>query len=312
MNTFYFGVGPDINNLIQEIYVDGKKSKMTNYFIDPEFKDNHDIRIPPSCQKLMKIYGCDMKQFIESEVIPMVLRGTIKLEESLIVSERMIEHIELPDLLTFVFPLFNRLIKNFGCRIEMVFPNIERVVEHLNAYTDYLTHHMCNIEAIAFGGHKVILNPPVILKNFSGVKFDCEDVTIDKKAFYTKLTLNPNYDYEECKHLENEKFSSCVNIPADNYFHLSETIWRLSNESKINCDKDTLYLTSFIDRSKLPSELKYLVNDVSQFDGTYKDVADIVSREGHFKLTDHHQRIELIHPYLSYVTYMKANSKSNE
>lgn len=297
MNIFHFGIGPDVVGIVKALENTGD----INYFIDPELL-NYNLLFEHKGNA--EYYATTIEGFFES-MTEKILGGELSFERALIKTDRMIEHIGLNELLTFVFPLFRRLITECGCAVEITYPNIDKVSEYLRYHKDFLSHQLCNIEAIAFGSHKVIFNDDIMSHYFRNIKHSISPITLDKKPFYSRMSLNlqgrldEDYERKEC-----EPFSGAKEIISDNHFVLSDDIWSLSNDLKISPNPEKLFFFKYR-RDNNQSEECLLVES-KKITSKHQILEDIITREGFFKVTDHSYRFNRIHPYLNCVTFMQA------
>lgn len=222
----YAGIGTDLYKY---------EDRIDAFFVDPSLQTDYG-----------RICKCTFEEFVFNKIII----NPLFFKDAVIKSDRMIEHIKTSDLFTYTLPIMANLCKAFGTQIELVFPDINRVTEWLEANVyydneshleeDMFNHELCNIEAIAYGDHKTILTEDIIrgFFEYKGLKVESYDNTIDGKPFYKKIIVK-NLDKGELNDIVMEKWYSSSHTkrfqpktPA-----LANETWELSNSILTECTK---------------------------------------------------------------------------
>jgi len=298
---FYFGVGTDLKRLLSESY-DGVR-----YFVDPgipkNFKDLH--------RKVGLIYRMTFENFISFALGDEKITNDLK--ECEIYSDRMIEHIEFGQLVSLTFPLMQALTEVFKAKVEIVYPDIEAVVQSLNDNLgDFRKHEMCNIEAIAFGEHKCILSEGSIrvhFKHLSSPMLFSQPFKIDGKCFYRRFTMESDRSALDAKlPIEPLKwYGGCLN-----YATLSELLWILSNDIDNDIKENDVYGIEYISHEKMyvmEAKIKKYISSrsITLYDD---DVVQLLEGEEHFKIIPGvNEYFNIVHPYKNRISFKHVSNK---
>jgi hypothetical protein len=276
MTIIHAGVGADALKLAKETV-----ANEYYFFVDPSLNLNEDM-MKANCF----FKRCFIEAFIYNQLFELISGGEDNLSGATLYSTRMIEHIDVIKLRKEILPLFNNLNKYLGVTINLVYPNIQMVVESLLKNDTLLNHHLCNIEAIAFGDHKTILTQGIISKHFDSDK-EFTPVVLDNKPFYERLILRPStkkvntdgFEYTTLNHLQISSLSD-----------LSDKIWEISQACKEGLYKSTdtfcisyLPLNNFSDIEickDIYPELTHFTEDTLITYITEEDHFEIVNEDG--------------------------------
>jgi len=298
---FYFGVGTDLKRLLSESY-DGVR-----YFVDPGIPKNFKDPQPQAGI----IYRMTFEDFISHALSDEKITNDLK--ECEIYSDRMIEHIEFGQLVSLTFPLMQALTEVFKAKVEIVYPDIEAVVQSLNDNLgDFRRHEMCNIEAIAFGEHKCILTEGSIrvhFKHLSSPMLFSQPFKIDGKCFYRRFTMESDRSIIDAKlPIEPLKlYGSCLN-----YLTLSDLLWELSNDIDNDVEENDVYGIEYVSYDKTdamePKIKKYISSKyIRLYDA---DVVELLESEEHFKIIpDVDEYFNLVHPYKNRISFKHVSNK---
>ena len=306
-NTIYAGVGTDLYKKLDELrkeqgYAKGNIESVSTdkvYFVDPG--------IPEHVTGIQHLERMPIEEFIRN----MILRDYKFFKDAVIESDRMIEHIDIETLSLITLPMLVNLAIKCNTCIKLTYPSIKRVVEKYdvlglnNSYEMLFEHELINIETIAFGDHKTILDYSRIenilkkLDLYKYVELQHKNTAIDQKEFYESLVIRQANSNGKFKIDENEfAFTTLTNVndipgtQSDGIkalpFVLSNYIlYELTKGGRFNKTPLNFY-TRFIDIDKLTNLVKngYCKDSVNYHCIFDKDVLEnIMTREGHFRTT---------------------------
>lgn len=304
-NTIYAGVGTDLYKKLDELrqeqgYVKGCIDSVSTekvYFVDPS--------IPEYVTGINHIERVTIEDFIRD----MLLKDYRFFECASIESDRMIEHIDIETLSLITLPMLINLVIKCNTCVQLTYPSIKRVIEKydvlgLNDLHEMLFEHdLVNIETIAFGDHKTILDYNRIenilrkLGLYERLELEHQGKSIDKKEFYERLIIRQSNDNNMFKVEENEfAFTTLTNVddvPGMRDTNIKELPFKLSNYilyeltkgGKFNKTPVNFYLR-YLEADKLYSLVKNGHTKEVYGDMLDKDVLEnIMTREGHFRTT---------------------------
>jgi hypothetical protein len=305
MNTIYAGIGTDLYKKLDELrkeqgYLKGELDKVSVdnvYFVDPG--------IPEYVTGINHIERVTIEDFIRD----MLLRDFTFFLHAVIESDRMIEHIDIETLSLITLPMLVKLAIKCNTCVKLTYPSIKKVIEKydvlgLNDSHEMLfEHELINIETIAFGEHKTILDYNRIenilrkLGLYERLKLEHQSKSIDKKEFYERLIIKQANDNDMSKIEANEfAFTTLTNIddvPGMQDINIKELPFKLSNYilyelakgGKFNKTPLNFYLR-YLEADKLYLLTKNGYTKEVSGDMLDKDVLEnIMTREGHFRTT---------------------------
>ena len=301
MIHIYAGVGTDAKKIIKNTLTDPDVHSVI--LVDPDL----------SKMKMLSRFGKFKLHFeyFEDYIEKLLIQDPKIFMNTKIFSDRMIEHIPLGRLVTLTFPLIDGLVKHFNIEAYITYPDIDLIHKTFNKMSahDIHTHEMCNIEAIAFGDHKVLLNDR-LMQYYFDTYYKSEEKTIDGKKFY------------KCMHLKSMKKKKDLYADLEKYFQiftkdqgkdLSQALWEFSNNLDYS-DKNVeshIFLYEYISKEKVDN---FYITSATRFipikENLFIDqeVVRILTAEKHFEIVES-QNVNWyneIHPYKRIVAFKKV------
>ena len=309
-NTIYAGVGTDLYKKLDELreeqgfvkgYMDSVSTEKV-YFVDPG--------IPEHVTGIQHLERVPIEEFIRD----MILKDHNFFRDAVIESDRMIEHIDIETLSLITLPMLVKLAIKCNTCIKLTYPSIERVIEKYNVlglnnvHEMLFEHELINIETIAFGDHKTLLDFSRIenilkkLDLYKYVELQYQNTTIDHKEFYESLIIRQANSDNMFNIIDNDKYenydyrTTLTNVdmmPDMQKVTVKEFPFKLSNYILYELAKGSKkiplnFYMKYVDIDKL----SYLSKN--GYYGTFigmisdKDVLEnIMTREGHFKTLVH-------------------------
>lgn len=297
MTVIHLGTGTDLYKIIDNLDSDLEEA---NYFVDPEFT-NREIQ---RTQKYSNVHISNLGaiEFLEDKILndpKVLLNATIK-------SDRMIEHLELDYLSSTFFPFMKNMIYTLDVKLELIYPNINRIIKSLQNNFDYDNHKLCNIELIAFGEHKVVFTQNIIKQFFPDfLSITFEDVNLNNKSFYEKVKINANSQGDLISITETNEKLKALNYNYIYYEGVSQKLWELSN-ALLYQPPETKFVEhyfKFVDIDKFKNHNHSKLIKIKNIVMSETEARNLVINEEMFELTNRGDIFNLIHPYLSVITF---------
>ena len=319
-NTIYAGIGSDLREVLEKLRKEQGKSKLNGasvlntWFVDPaiskEIHMDHIERIP-------------LETFIRNKIL---LDHTF-FNNATIISERMIEHIDVQTLSLILLPMLCNLAVYCNTTTILTFPDLDKIANKLNSLElSLFTHQLCNIEAIAFGDHKTVLTTErftnMIEQYCIDVLLKFEDVEMDGKNLYTKVTITPEVNsqlkFSAEKDMKLNLIEPCKDLSEFSYKlneRLEEALMIKVTAGMYDSDKDRKLLDNFnycfkyVNVDKL---LRLCKNGYTKFQHKYvydsSIVKEMMTKENRFEELDHTsiQLLNCIDPIYGWYSFRKV------